>query len=98
MANILKVTTPTVEKTNLNPVRTENSLQPQDLKIQNPVSTEKVTRPDVRNDAAPEGDGQKLRLNYESNFSAFVKSLGKNPGMLGPLLQLMQNVQVESGI
>lgn len=101
MANVLKVTTPTVERTNLNPVRPEGNLQAQDLKVQNPVSTERVTRPDVRNDAAAESGDQKLRLNYGSNFSAFVKGLGKNPELIGTLSRLIQagqGMQVESGI
>lgn len=101
MSNVLKVTTPTVERGNLNPVRPESGMHPQDMKIQNPVSTERVVRPDVRNDAAPGSRDQDVRLNYESNFNAFVKGLGKNPelgGILSRFLQMGSSVQAESGI
>ena len=100
MSNILKVTTPLTERTNLNQLR-PGETQENDYKIQNPVATDKVVRPDGRGEAAGQTTDQKLQLNYESNFQAFIKSLGKNPGAAGALSKLLQSgvlFQVESGI
>lgn len=90
MSNILKVTTPLTERTNLNQPRPD-SLQDSNYKIQNPVITDKVVRPDGRNDAAGQTGDQKLLLNYESNFQAFIKGLGKNPEMAGAFGKLLQS-------
>ena len=100
MSNILKVTTPLTERTNLNQMR-PGQMQENDYRVQNPVITDKVVRPDRREDAAGQSTDQKLQLNYESNFQAFVKSLGKNPDTAGAMVKLLQSgilFQAESGI
>ena len=99
MSNILKVTTPLTERTNLNQLR-PGQMQENDYKIQNPVMTDKVVRPDGK-DPAGQTQDQKLKLNYESNFQAFVKELGRHPETAKSLAKLLQYgslFQVESGI
>ncbi len=99
MSNILKVTTPLTERTNLNQFR-PGQLQESDLKVQNPVITDKVVRPDGQESTGQTRE-QKLKLNYESNFQAFVKELGRHPEAAKSLARLLQSgflFQVESGI
>lgn len=100
MSNILKVTTPLTERTGLNQLHS-NQLQENDYRIQNPVLTDKVVRPDGRQDIGEQSGDQKLQLNYESNFQTFVKSLGKNPETVETLVKLLQSgmlFRVESGM
>ncbi len=101
MSNILKVTTPLIDRSTLNPVRPEEGNHTQDMKIQNPVSTEKVSRPDIRDDAAPKNEEQDIQLNYNSNFNAFARAIGKNPELLESLSRLFQmgaGLNISSGI
>lgn len=80
MANILQVTTPTLNTDN------RNILNPQDPRqagqaIHNPVDPTRVVRADGKDGeqaGANTQDALLSVLDYESNYGAFIKSLGEN--------------------
>ncbi len=88
MSNILKVTTPLTGYDNPNNLKNNPLTNPEATNIQAPVIPEKVVRPDGRNDAGR--DSQMKQLNYESNFSNFVRLMKENPDAVENLARLLQ--------
>ncbi len=89
MSNILKVTTPLAGYDN-NTIRQNPNQQQQEVtSVQAPVMPEKVVRPDGRNDAGADAQAQ-MRLNYESNFSNFVRLLKDTPDSVEELAQMLR--------
>ncbi len=98
MANILKVTTPLTGYENN--VRSNNTEQAEKLQVQNPVDPTRVVRPDGRTDANSQQQAQ-LRMDYDSNFGAFVQLLRDTPELTDTMSKLMFGGManlVESGI
>lgn len=88
MSNILKVTTPLTGYENTNNIKNNPLTNPEATNIQAPVVPEKVVRPDGRNDAGR--DAQMKQLNYESNFSNFIRLMRENPDAVENLARLLQ--------
>ena len=93
MANILQVTTPNVNTDNRN---VQNPLDPkhnaENPAIRNPVDPTRVVRADGRDGQQAENSAQNdlfSGINFESNYGAFIKSLGENSGLAGALGQLL---------
>ena len=93
MANILQVTTPSLNTDNRN---TPNPMDPKyqggDPSIHNPVDPTRVVRADGRDGDQTGNTGQNDlfgAINYESNYSAFIKSLGENGDLAGALERLL---------
>lgn len=90
MANILQVTTPNLNTDN------RNILNPQDPKynaanqaVHNPVDPTRVVRADGRDGEQTGQMGQEYAaINYESNYSAFIKGLGEG----GELSSVMERL------
>ena len=82
MANILQVTTPNLNTDNRN---MQNPMDPRaagdNAAVRNPVDPTRVVRADGR-DGEQAGDSAQNdvlgAINYESNYSAFIKGLGEN--------------------
>ena len=87
MANILQVTTPNLNTDNRN---TPNPMDPrysgEHSAVRNPVDPTRVVRADGRDGEQTGNTGQKDvfgAINYESNYSAFIKGLGENQDLAG---------------
>ena len=86
MANILQVTTPNLNTDNRN---TPNPMDPrysgEHSAVRNPVDPTRVVRADGRDGEQTGNTGQKDvfgAINYESNYSAFIKGLGENQDVI----------------
>lgn len=91
MSNILKVTTPVTGYDNtIN--KQGQAQQPDNLTIKNPIAPDKVTRPDGRQQAGTEEEGNQ-GVSHESNFGNFVQSLRELP-----LLREMMTKMIFSGM
>ena len=92
MANILQVTTPNVNTDNRN---LQNPMDPRhgaDLNVRNPVDPNRVVRADNRDGQQTGNTAQNdvfSVINYESNYGAFVKSLGENGDLSSALEKLL---------
>ena len=93
MANILQVTTPNLNTDNRN---TPNPMDPrysgEHSAVRNPVDPTRVVRADGRDGEQTGNTGQKDvfgAINYESNYSAFIKGLGENQDLAGALERLL---------
>lgn len=103
MANILQVTTPNLNTDNRN---MQNPMDPRaagDSAVRNPVDPTRVVRADGKDGEQAGNSAQNDVLgavNYESNYSAFIKELGENQdlaGALGRLLFTDASILQESG-
>ncbi len=92
MANILQVTTPNLNTDNRN---MQNPMDPRaagDSAIRNPVDPTRVVRADGKDGDQAGNSAQNDVLgavNYESNYSAFIKELGENQDLAGALERLL---------
>ncbi len=93
MANILQVTTPNLNTDNRN---TPSPMDPRNAGdnavVRNPVDPTRVVRADGRDGQQAGDTGQNDVLgaiNYESNYSAFIKGLGENQDLAGALERLL---------
>lgn len=93
MANILQVTTPNLNTDNRN---TQNPLDPrynsEHSAVRNPVDPNRVVRADGRDGEQTGNTAQNdvfSAINYESNYSAFIKGLGENQDLAGALGRLL---------
>lgn len=92
MANILQVTTPNVNTDNRN---LQNPMDPRhgaDMNVRNPVDPNRVVRADNRDGQQTGNTAQNdvfSVINYESNYGAFVKSLGENGNLTDALENLL---------
>lgn len=93
MANILQVTTPNLNTDNRN---TPSPMDPRNAgdnaAVRNPVDPTRVVRADGRDGQQAGDTGQNDVLgaiNYESNYSAFIKGLGENQDLAGALERLL---------
>ncbi len=93
MANILQVTTPNLNTDNRN---MQNPMDPRaagdNAAVRNPVDPTRVVRADGR-DGEQAGDSAQNdvlgAINYESNYSAFIKGLGENQDLAEALERLL---------
>lgn len=93
MANILQVTTPNLNTDNRN---TPNPMDPRyngdNAAVRNPVDPTRVVRADGRDGEQTGNTAQNdvfSAINYESNYSAFIKGLGENQDLAGVLERLL---------
>ncbi len=91
MSNILKVTTPVTGYDNTVNKQGQTQ-QPDNLSIKNPVTPDKVSRPDGRQQAGNEQTGNQ-GVTHESNFGNFVQSLRELP-----LLRELMSKMIFSGM
>ncbi len=91
MSNILKVTTPVTGYDNTVNKQGQTQ-QPDNLSIKNPVTPDKVSRPDGRQQAGNEQTGNQ-GVTHESNFGNFVQSLRELP-----LLRELMNKMIFTGM
>ena len=92
MANILQVTTPNLNAENRNILNTQDPRQGAN-QVHNPVDPTRVVRADGR-DGDQNGstkDATFSVIEYESNYGAFVKSLGEEGELTNALEQLLFN-------
>lgn len=93
MANILQVTTPNLNTDNRNmPGAADGRYGGEGSTVRNPVDPTRVVRADGRDGEQTGNTAQNdvfSVINYESNYGAFVKSLGENSGLADALEQLL---------
>lgn len=91
MANILQVTTPSLNN-NRNVIDTQGTKNDiHDQRIQNPVDPSRVVRADGQEEGrtgTATGEGSYSIIDYESNYGAFVQKLEEGLGLPGLLKQL----------
>lgn len=90
MANILQVTTPNLNAENRNILNTQDPRQNAN-QVHNPVDPTRVVRADGRDGEqnGNTGDATFSVIEYESNYGAFVKSLGEEGELTNALEQLL---------
>ena len=93
MANILQVTTPNLNAENRNILNTQDPRQGAANQVHNPVDPTRVVRADGRDGEqnGNAGDATFSVIEYESNYGAFVKSLGEEGDLTNALEQLLFN-------
>ena len=101
MANILQVTTPNLNTDNRN---TPNPMDPRyngdHAAIRNPTDPSRVVRADGRDGEQTGNTAQNDVfgvINYESNYSAFIKGLGENQDLAGALERLLFDASIFQG-
>ncbi|MEY8337077.1 hypothetical protein AALB16_03465 [Lachnospiraceae bacterium 62-35] len=90
MANILQVTTPNLNTDNRNIMNPQDSRQ--NPAVHNPVDPTRVVRADGRDGEQTGNTAQDALLqviDYESNYGAFIKSLGEEGELAGVLERLL---------
>lgn len=90
MANILQVTTPNLNAENRNILNTQDPRQTAN-QVHNPVDPTRVVRADGQDgeQSGNTGDAAFNVIEYESNYGAFVKSLGEEGELANALEQLL---------
>lgn len=84
MPNILHVTTPELRTDYGKPIDShQDGKQAENLKIQNPIDPSRVVRADRHDDgqSAAGDNGSSGIIDYESNYSAFIRQLAKGAGV-----------------
>ena len=92
MTNILQVTTPNLNTDNRNVQNLDPKNNVDNPAIRNPVDPTRVVRADGRDGQQAENTSQNdlfSTINFESNYGAFIKSLGESDGLAAALGQLL---------
>lgn len=93
MANILQVTTPSVNTDNRSILDSqEMKNHPESQRIQNPVNPEKVVRADGQEEGkagSSTGEGSYRVIDFESNYGAFVQRMAENRELTALLEQFL---------